>query len=35
MDKLESVSENEMNKIIWNSEIQVDYLIPASRLNDD
>ena len=31
MHKLESVLENETHKILWDFEIQTDYLIPAIR----
>ena len=31
MNKPESVLENEMHKILWYFEIQMDHLIPARR----
>ena len=32
MHKLECFLENEMHKIIWDSKIQMDPIIPARRL---
>ena len=31
MNKLESVLENEMHKILWDFETQTNYLIPAPK----
>ena len=31
MHKLESIQENETNKLLWDFEIQADTLIPARR----
>ena len=31
MNKLESIQENEIHKILWDFDIQTDQLIPARR----